>query len=55
MSKLIFEYNGKTYEVYGRTKHINGYYQFHIYEVKTKTIPDNQMHILKRYKWLSKR
>lgn len=53
MNKATFEYNGKTYEVYGRAQHINGNYQPHIYEVENERIPDNQREIL-RYYLLSK-
>ena len=49
MAKLTFEYDGKTYEVYGRDQNPRVSFQPHIYEVETNRVPVNQMKILKRY------
>lgn len=49
MTKLSFEWNGKTYEVYGKAQQLDVCYQPHIFEVETACVPDNQMKILKEY------
>lgn len=44
-----FQYNGITYEIYGKAEHIAISNQPHIFDIEANKIPHNQMEILKGY------
>lgn len=49
MKRESFQYNGITYEIYGRAEHLSICNQPHIFDVEAKKKPHSQMEILKGY------
>lgn len=47
MKRESFQYNGITYEIYGKAEHLAISDQPHIFDVKEKKKPHSQMEILK--------
>ncbi len=49
MKRESFQYNGRTYEIYGKAEHLAICDQPHIFDVEAKKKPRSQMEILKGY------